>query len=204
MNYYTSCRQTAGLLREAQTHRSPFLPEGLFKQRWLLLLPALFLLLSSQSGCSGERKETAGTSSAKACSLVTQTEMEEITGRPMNITEEKVSAETSTCTFVSTDEAGKGGNGPMISFSLLAQTSDNSDADTAYSQYVAGLKKNANMEVTEVQGVGQKACWSEDVRQLTVFSGRHMLLLSAGMKEQGTLDTCRRIMAKVLPRLAKE
>lgn len=164
---------------------------------WLLAL----LLLLPLAGCSEDREQVARQGIIKACSLITGAEMQEITGRPMKTPEEKINGAGSTCVYVSSDEPGKGGAGSMISFALLASSSENNDADTAYSQYIASLKKNLNMEMTEIQGIGQRACWNEGVRQLTAFSGRYMLILSAGTKEQGDLDTCRRVMAKALARL---
>ncbi len=104
--------------------------------------PVLFLSVLPLTGCSGDRQQVVDQGKIKACSLVTQAEMAEITGRPMKSPEEKTNGAASTCTYVSSDEAGKGGGAPLISFALLASSSENSDADAAYSHYVADLKKS--------------------------------------------------------------
>lgn len=170
----------------------------LFSTSVLLIL----LLLLGLAGCSGDGEREA-VDGVKACTLVSQTEMEEISGRKMQAPVEKTHGQgaASTCAWNSEDATGKDAGAPMKSFALLVSAFGESDAKGAYDSYVASLKKTANIDVTEIEDIGEKACWSEEVGQLTVFSRGHTLLLTAGPKEQGQLDICRRIMAKALSRL---
>ncbi len=169
----------------------------------MLMIAVCSFLSLFPAGCSGDGEQAAEGGGIRACGLVTQAEMETIIGRSMQIPEEKIQRESTTCTYVSAEETGGAENDVMVSVSLFVSAHGDADAAVAYERYVTSLKKGAGLDVTEVQGIGRKACWNEDVGQLTVFTDRHMLLLSAGPGGQGTLEISRRIVDTALPRLPK-
>ncbi|MGB5230005.1 MAG: hypothetical protein WBN83_00610 [Desulfoprunum sp.] len=173
---------------------------------WLLvtLMIALCCFFSLVlTGCSGNGEQAAEGGRIRACGLVTQAEMETIFGRSLQIPEEKINGESAICTYVSAEGTDGAVKEAMVSVSLLVRSHGDAGAADAYERYVTGLKESAGLEMTEVQGIGGKACWNEDVRQLTVFTDRYMLLLSAGPGKQGTLEISRRIIDTALPRLPK-
>jgi hypothetical protein len=169
----------------------------------MLMIAVCSFLSLFPAGCSGDGEQAAEGGGIRAWGLVTQAEMETIIGRSMQIPEEKIQRESTTCTYVSAEETGGAENDVMVSVSLFVSAHGDADAAVAYERYVTSLKKGAGLDVTEVQGIGRKACWNEDVGQLTVFTDRHMLLLSAGPGGQGTLEISRRIVDTALPRLPK-
>lgn len=170
-----------------------------------ILLGILVIVgMASLPGCSKTQGAGETKPVVKACTLVTQAEMEAIFGRPMKTPEEKSYQTTSTCNYVSAEETETFDDVKnMISFTLLVSPLENRKTTEAYTQYVAEVKKELNVEMKAVDGLGEKAGWSEEVKQLTIFKGKMMLVISGVPAKAATLELNRQIAEKALTRWPK-
>lgn len=146
---------------------------------------ALLLTALVWAGCSGGNspaESAAGgvseaDSSPDACAIVTAEDAEQALGVEASVQPSdqlKSIATTSLCSY----EANGGGRN-LVSV-LVRVGPPTLDEQTNLTQYVDGLKMNMgeSYRIDRVEGLSGPAVWNPDMKQLTVFKGRTMAILT--------------------------
>jgi hypothetical protein len=163
------------------------------------------LIVGIGSGCGREDKSGAVASALKpikACELLTKTDVEVIFGEnveePEQTFQEKHEFWMSTCNYFSPAKLQTAG--------LLVQSSRYDDPAKAFEAHMASLKSTLGEEYDPltIDGIGSRASWDGSVRQLTIFEGPRMFIVTTfGPEgdEGAALKTAKIIAEKVLSKL---
>ena len=142
----------------------------------------------------------------QACELLTKAEVEAIIGgtveEPRQTFKENPKQRfwMSTCDYYSPAKSQRAG--------ILVKNSQNPDPAKAFEAHTASLKKALGDKHTmqAIDGIGARAAWDGSVKQLTVFEGPRMFIVTTGRpgEDEGTaLKTAKMIAAKVLSKLPR-
>jgi hypothetical protein len=162
----------------------------------------LWLIMGVGSVCG--KDDRSASRALKACELLTKAEIESIIGgkvdepTQMFKDNQKQKFWMSTCNYYSPDTAQSAG--------ILIQTSINPDPVKAFESHKNSLKKalGEKYNLQNIDGIGTRAAWDGSVKQLTVFEGSRMLIISISRPKEGqgtALVTAKMIAAKVLSKL---
>ncbi|MDM7925244.1 MAG: hypothetical protein QUS35_04410, partial [bacterium] len=135
-----------------------------------LYMPVLFLLCSFAWNSAGLTAADAP-KPVKACGLITPAEAGSIIGGPVGEPAEKFREFKSQKSWMSTCACNCESKGVSVAVTLTPIRSDLT-GEKAYGQYVAGMEKSLGVKYAPapVAGVGEKAEWDADMKQLIVFS----------------------------------
>lgn len=167
-------------------------------------LAALFLIFGIIAGCEKVEKSTSTQKPIQACSILAKADVEAIFDSAVDEPSQTGSRKEeqnwwmSSCSYKSTSK--------KLSASVMIQNSNNSDPAKAFEAHEAGLKKalGDNYKLSKVEGIGRAAGWDGSVKQLTVFEGGLMLIITiTGENEPSAMDTAKKIAAKTLANLPK-
>jgi len=182
--------------------------EKFYKRKFIYGIIGFLLIIGFGSAYGkNDKPASKGTSVIKplrACELLTKAEVETILGgtidEPRQTFKENQKQQfwMSTCDYYS----------PVASqrANILIKNSQNPDPVKAFETHTASLKKTLgekyNLQV--IGGIGTRAAWDKSVKQLTVFEGPRMFIVSTGrpVEEGGAaLETAKKIAVKVLSKL---
>jgi len=142
----------------------------------------------------------------QACGLLTKAEVEGILGgtvdEPRQTFKENQKQRfwMSTCDYYSPAKAQRVG--------ILIKNSQNADPAKAFEAHTASLKKTlgSDYDMQTIDGIGAAAAWDESAKQLTVFEGPRMFIVTTGRPAKGertALETAKMIATKVLSKLPR-
>jgi hypothetical protein len=142
----------------------------------------------------------------RACELLTKADVEAILGAAVDEPTQRFKENAkhdfwmSTCNYFA----------PAISRSagILIQKAQPADPDKAFEAHIASLRQalGSDFSLEPVEGVGARAGWDGSTRQLTVFEGGRMVIVTVGgpkLDAPAALQTAKKIAATVLSRLPK-
>jgi hypothetical protein len=166
--------------------------------RWMVL--AAVLMLSACSGGDSPTGTKAGAgaednAAPDACAVVTAADVEQVLGVPASVQPSdqlKSIATTALCSYESAD-------GARNLVSVLVRVGPPSlDAQTNLKQYVDGIKTNMGdaYQVESVEGLSGPAVWNPDMKQLTVFKGSTLAIVTVFGEGDGDLLTPARTLAE--------
>jgi hypothetical protein len=177
----------------------------LFTLRLLTLVMLLTLVVGCGKGKSSSSKGAQVPDPIKACELVAQTEIESLIGasldepRQTHNESENPKHWMSMCNYYSNEK------GISIGITVVPHGRKVNGAE-AFALYEADLKeglgKDYKMEL--VEGIGEHAGWEKGTKQLTIFQGPFMLIVSAGSPEiegAAALGLSKQLAEKVLAKL---
>lgn len=167
---------------------------------------AVALWLTACSGGQPPAGETAGAGSTSAaapdaCTVVTAADIEQVLGVAVRVQPsgqlQSVMA-TSLCSFENAQDS-------QNILSVLVRVGPPSlDAETNLKQYTDGLKLNMGeaYAIDPVEGLSGPAVWNPDMKQLTVFRGAALVILTMFQGEgQGPLEAAKALGEKALARI---
>jgi hypothetical protein len=169
-----------------------------------LALAMAFQLAGCAGGDAPEHPAEAGsaaTAAPDACAIVTAADIEQILGVAAKVRPGdrlQTIAATSLCTY-------EGAQDSRDILSVLVRVGPAGlDAAANLKQYVEGLKMNMGEDyaIDPVEGLSGPAVWNPGMRQLTVFRGPLLLILT--MPEAGAndpLEAAKALGEKALPRM---
>ena len=172
-----------------------------FKFRFSLVI----MLMAILAGCGNEQPKGAGLPDpVEACELLSKSVVESMIGgtvdephRTHNVNEDQKHW-MSMCNYYSQEK------GISIGITVIPHGRKVNGAE-AFALYEAELKENLEgYQMEPVTGVGEYAGWEEGSKQLTIFQGPYMLILTAGSPEiagNDALDLSKQLAGKVLPNL---
>jgi hypothetical protein len=178
--------------------------------RFVYSFIGLFLIIGIGNACgkddSSDFKDSAALKPLQACELLTKAEVEAIfrttVEEPRRTFKENKRQQfwVSTCDYYSPASSQRAG--------ILIKNSQNADPAKAFEAHTASLKKALGDKygIQAIDGIGARAAWDGSVKQLTVFEGRRMFIVTVGgpgEDERTTLETAKMIAAKVLSRLPR-
>jgi hypothetical protein len=169
----------------------------------------VFVMAFQLAGCAGgepgEQAAGAGSTSTAAapdaCAIVTAADIEQVLGVAAKVQPGdrlQTIAATSLCSYEDTQDSSH-------VLSVLVRVGPAAlDAATNLKQYVEGLKMNMGEDypIDPVEGLSGPAVWNPGMRQLTVFRGPSLLILT--MPETGgkePLEAAKALGEKGLPRM---
>jgi hypothetical protein len=170
----------------------------------------LLLVLWISSGCgngdAGVTKNGGSGEPLQACELLTKADVEAILGgaveEPSQMFKEKQKKQfwMSSCNYFAPATSRRAG--------ILIQSSPNADPAKAFETHTASLKEalGEKYNLQPIDGVGARAAWDGSTKQLTLFEGPRMLIVSTGGpgEDEGTsLTTAKLIALKVLSKLPR-
>ena len=183
------------------------------KWQFVHVIIGLLLVAGISCGCgSGGESASKGAGAVqplKACELLTKADVEAALGvtvdEPLASFQENKDIRfwMSQCSYYSKNpESPKKGRG----VGLMIQNSRNADPVKALEDYTASLKKALGdaYNAQTIDGVGARAVWNGSVKQLTIFEGSYMLIVSMvspGQEERVVLETAKTLAKKVLSKL---
>ncbi|WP_022664084.1 hypothetical protein [Desulfospira joergensenii] len=169
----------------------------------------LFTLLAAVSaGCgNGASKSSDFPDPVQACDLLTKSEVESLINDSVDDPRKTFKEQKnprhwmSTCNYFSKEK------NISIGLMIIPHGRKGSAAEV-YTRHEAELKKNLgeNYRMEPVAGVGEKAGWDEETKQLTIFQGPYMLLLTGGSPDisvDDALSLNKQLAEKVLAKLPK-
>jgi hypothetical protein len=167
---------------------------------------AVFICLSAVLTVSGRASEPV--KPVKACGLLTTSEAGAIIGGPVGQPEEKSREFRSQKSWMSTCTWYCQSKGISVAITLTP-ISSGMTSEKAYGQYVAGMEKSLGIQykLAPVAGVGEKAGWDGDMKQLIAFRKPVQMVLSvSGSKiaEEAALDLSRKIAVRMLERIGEK
>jgi hypothetical protein len=166
---------------------------------------AAILIALQLTACSGGPPENAAKGSERAapnaCAAVTAADIEQVFGVPVQVQAGdalKTIATTSLCNYVRAQDS-RGVVSVLIRFGPPGL-----DAESNLKQYIDGLKMNMGdaYRVDPVEGLSGPAVWNPDMKQLTVFKGSALTILT--MSDTGgkdPLEAARALAEKALDRM---
>lgn len=165
-----------------------------------LVFLLLFFVIISLSACSEGETSSIKTSSEEtlhACQLLTKDEIQTLIGEGVEPQENHIERAdsnqwTSMCDYYS--PVKNLGMGVMIM--PHGHDGSGSDAYDAYEHEMIETHGKDIFEMMRVEGLGDSAGWSNDLKQLVVFKGPFMLIFSAD-----DLELNKQIAQKVLSKL---
>ena len=161
------------------------------RPKWMAFMMAL-LLAACSGGETGEEPTGAASGSAgsaatapDACRIVPATDIEQVLGiqvRAQPSEQLKSIATISQCSYEGAQDSRN------ILSVLVRVGGPQLDAPTNLKQYVDGLKTNMGdaYQIDPVEGLSGPAVWNPGMKQLTVFKGRALVILT--MFETGAQD----------------
>jgi len=174
--------------------------------REFFICAAVFLCLSAVLTAAGTAEGPV--KPVKACGLLTQVEAGAIIGGPVGQPEEKFREFRSQKSWMSTCTYNCEPKGISVAITLTP-ISSGMTSEKAYGQYVAGMEKSLGVKyaLTPVAGVGEKAGWDGDMKQLIVFRKPVQMVLSvSGSKiaKEAALDLSRKFAVRMLERIGEK
>jgi hypothetical protein len=166
-----------------------------------LWIVGLFSFAFAFYGCDNSKPEVAAP--IHSCEILTIAQVEGILGAPV----EQPPAEThnvqkdmshwvSMCNYFAPESGISAG----IMIKPFPRNQQNPDA--AYEAYTQELKKEVpDLDLQPVKGIADRAFWTADIGQLTIFSNSHMYIFSASSNrstDQEKLDLTKKLAAAVL------
>ncbi len=179
-----------------------------FALRLAFPLLILTLLISVLAGCGNGQSTGSGIPDpVKACEILTQKEVEALirtsvdAPRITHTEKENPKHWMSMCNYYS------GEKNISIGITIIPH-GRKVTGGKAFALYEADLKKNLgeDYKMTPVKGVGDHAGWEKTTKQLTIFQGPFMVILSADspdIKGDKALALNKQLAEKVLPKLAR-
>jgi hypothetical protein len=186
--------------------RLGFAPGGLIQQLLLAWAAALVLVLLL-TGCSGgdpPAETVAGasenTAAPEACTVVTAADVEEVlsvAAKVQGSDQLQTIAAASLCSYEVADDARN-----LVSV-MVRVGPPGLDAATNLKQYVDGIKVNMGdaYRMDPVQGLSGPAVWNADMKQLTVFKGRVLAIVTMLGEEAEPLTAAKALGEKALSKL---
>jgi hypothetical protein len=173
-----------------------------------LALTAVLLLVLLLAACSGgdPPAETAAggasesTAAPEACTVVTSADVEEVLGVAAKVRDSdqlQTIAAASLCNYEAADGARS-----LVSV-MVRVGPPGLDAATNLKQYVDGMKVNMGdaYRVDPVDGLSGPAVWNPDMKQLTVFKGRVLAIVTMLGEEAEPLTAAKALGKKALSKL---
>lgn len=162
-----------------------------------IVLSVLCILV--MSACSS-KDNSASTSQPKVdiCGLVSQAEMETLLGTRLKAPELQNNL---ICSYTSAEDAVR-----KTASILLRYDSATSDPAQAFTRYEADLKSHTNgkYQMQPIEGLDGTAGWNEESKQLSVFKGKFLVIVTIRLpQENQPLETARKIAEQALSRLPK-
>jgi hypothetical protein len=203
-NIENGIKGRAHMLRDNQT------PRKLRTLHFVTCFIGLLLIMGIGNGCGKDdkpdSKNSAESKVLQACELLTKAEIEAIFGEtveePRQTFKENQKQQfwMSTCDYYSPAKSQRAG--------ILIKNSQNADPAKAFEAHTASLKKTLgeNYSMQAIAGIGSHAAWDGSVKQLTVFEGPRMFIVTTGRpgeNEETALETAKTIAAKVLSKLPR-
>jgi len=173
--------------------------------KWLVPFAAVLLL----AACSDGDSPTGGAASSgsednaapDACAVVTSDDVEQALGVAATVQPSDQLKSIATTSLCSYQAAGGGAN--LVSI-LVRVGPPGLDAEANLTQYVDGLKMNMgdSYRIDPVEGLSGPALWNPDMKQLTVFKGRTLAILTMfGEGEQNLLAAAKALGDRALSKL---
>lgn len=170
----------------------------------------LFLLLMAafSVGCgNGQSKGSGFPDPVQACDLLTKSEVESLINDSVDEPRKTFKEQKNSRHWMSMCNYFSGEKNISIGI-MITPHGRKGNAAEVYSRHEAELKKNLgeDYKMEPVAGVGEKAGWDGETKQLTIFQGPYMLLLtggSPGMPRNEALNLNKQLAEKVLAKLPK-
>lgn len=203
---------TLSFLRRSHARQKPG------RWQWVHVVLGLLLITGLAVGCGGGDGGSAGSGEnggqpaaedsaagppLQACDLLTTADVEAVLGgtvdepRQTARDDEERQFWMSQCDYYSPQQERGAG--------LMVQSSADADPVKALEAHVTSLKDSLGdaYEVQTIAGVGGAAVWDGSVKQLTIFDGSHMLMVTVtGSGDEGAaLETAKALAAQALARL---
>jgi hypothetical protein len=161
------------------------------------------------AGCAGQEPgqppEGAASASAAAapdaCAIVTAADIEQVLGVAAKVQPSdrlQTIAATSLCSYESAQDAHN-----VLSV-LVRVGPAGIDAAANLKQYIAGLKMNMGEDypIDTVEGLNAPAVWNPGMKQLTLFQGRALVILTLSETgDRDPLEAAKTLGEKALPRM---
>jgi hypothetical protein len=174
----------------------------LFSRAAALLLG---LLLAACSGGDTPAETAAGGASEssaapEACTVVTAADVEQALGVAAKVQASdqlQTIAAASLCSYEAADDARN-----LVSV-MVRVGPPSLDAQTNLKQYVDGIKMNMgdSYRVDSVEGLSGPAVWNPDMKQLTIFKGQTLVVLTMLGEDAEPLTAARALGEKALAKL---
>ena len=166
------------------------------------------MLLALFAGCGKGESSSKGPKHPEplqACDLLTQAEAETLIGGPVDEPQkrhqehEDPKSWMSMCNYYSAEKSLSAG----LTIMPHGRKVNGAEAFALYeAELQEGLRDDYKMEI--VNGVGEYAGWEKKMKQLTIFQGPFMLIVSAGgpeLQDTATLDLAKQLSQNVLAKL---
>lgn len=189
--------------------------QKLGRWQWVHTVLGLLLVAGLAAGCGGGNgagenggestsENLAATQALQACDLLTKADVEAALGGPVDEPRQTSRDDEdrqfwmTQCDYYSPQQERGAG--------LMIQSSANADPVKALEAHVASLKESLGdaYQVQPIAGVGEAAVWDASTKQLTIFDGAHMLILTVtggGQEESVALETAKALAEKALAQL---
>jgi len=167
-------------------------------------LLCVLLLVGNIAGCGKNDNIQSAQKPIKACSILAKADVETIFESAVDdpsqtgVIKEEQKWWMSTCSYRSISK--------NLAASVMIQSSNNSDPVKAFETHEAGLKKalGDRYSLSKVTKIGSAAGWDGSVKQLTVFEGRIMIIITvSGIDEHPALNTAKKMASIILANLPK-
>lgn len=171
---------------------------------------AFFFLVVLLAGCSGEQAQEGKTeapaqqaaqSAPDACSVLTADDIHQALGMVVKVQAGDQLKSMSTLSQCSYEWAENAQN--VLSVLVRLGTSDLTP-ETNLKQYVDGLKTNMgeSYQIDPVAGLSGPGVWNPDMKQLTVFKGSTLIILTmSDVGSQDPLEAAKVLAERALPRI---
>lgn len=172
-----------------------------------MLVPVLLLISISAWNASVPAAADAP-KPVKACGLLTPAEAGALIGGPVGPAEEKFREFRAQKSWMSTCAWTCESRGISVAVTITPISSGQT-SEKAYGQYVAGMEKSLGVKyaLTPVSGVGEKAGWDGNMKQLIVFKTPVQMVLSVSgskVSKEAALDLGKKIAVKMLSRVTEK
>ncbi len=172
-----------------------------------LSVPVLFFVCLAAWNAAGLAAADAP-KPVKACGLLTPAEAGALIGGPVGPPEEKFREFRAQKSWMSTCAWTCESKGVSVAVTLTP-ISSGLTSEKAYGQYVAGMEKSLGVKyaLTPVAGVGEKAGWDGNMKQLIVFRKPVQMVLSVSgsrIGKEAALDLGKKIAVKILSRVTEK
>ncbi len=163
------------------------------------------LMLAACSGSDSATESVSGESAANvapdACAVVSAADVEQALGVAASVQPSDQLKSIATTSLCSYEAAGGGRN--LVSV-LVRLGAPSLDAETNLKQYVDGLKMNMgdSYRIDPVEGLSGPAVWNPDMKQITVFKGRALAIVTLfGEGDEDLLTPAKTLGERALSKL---
>jgi hypothetical protein len=174
------------------------------RPRWAASFVIALLFTACSSRQPAEKATSAGSSATPApdaCAIVTAADIEPVLGVAAKVQpsdELQSIATTSLCTYESAQDSRN------ILSVLVRVGPPDLDAPANLKQYVDGLKMNMGEDyrIDPVDGLSSPALWNPEMKQLTVFKGPLLVILTmSDTADKDPFQAAKALGEKALPRM---